>query len=185
MRWQGIAWVLVTATLATGALVAVEPSATAGSSEVEIVARKTAETPRIDGKVDKVWDTVKAVRVKATEGPQGPVEVTLKALYSERDIYFLVQWPDKTMSMNRFFEFDGKEWKKVKGYEDRINFAWDIHNTVKDFPSRSCAAACHREGKEVSWKTTSAAERLDVWHWKAPTATKHIQRRVAESAEKK
>ena len=139
----------------------------AWAAEIEVAAKKVAEGPVIDGKVDKVWDSVKATKVTASEGPQGDVEISLKALYTDKDIYLFFQWPDKTMSLNRLLEFDGKEWKKVKGGEDRFNLMWDIGNTIKDFPAKGCTAVCHKQGKQVTLKTNGPNERMDVWHWKA------------------
>jgi len=141
----------------------------AWAAEIEVTAKKIkdAEAPKIDGKVDKIWDSVRATKAIASEGPQGKVEINLKVLYTDKEIFFLFQWPDKTESLNRFFEFDGKEWKKFKGNEDRLNLAWDIDNTVKDFPKKGCAAVCHKVDKEVELKTNAADERVDIWHWKA------------------
>lgn len=152
--------------LVVSALVAGGPS---WGAEIEVAAKKIkdAEAPKIDGKVDKIWDGVRAAKVTAAEGPQGKVEISLKVLYTDKDIFFLFQWPDKTESLNRFVEFDGKEWKRVKGYEDRLNLAWDINNTVKDFSKKGCAAVCHKVDKEVELKTGGPNERVDVWHWKA------------------
>ncbi len=139
--------------------------APAWAEEVEVAAKKASEAPAIDGKADKVWDSVKATKVTASEGPQGDVEISLKALYTDKDVFFLVQWPDKTMSLGRMFELAGKEWKKAKGGEDRLSLMWDMG--MKEFGAKGCAAACHKQGKEVSLRTTAAGERLDVWHWKA------------------
>lgn len=135
------------------------------AEEIEVVARRATEAPAIDGKVDKAWDAVRATRVTLSEGPQGDVEVTLKALYTDKDVFFLVQWADKTESLGRLREFDGKEWKPAKGNEDRLNFAWDLG--VKDFAAKGCAAACHKQGKEVTFRTEGPGARLDIWHWKA------------------
>lgn len=137
----------------------------AWAETIEVAAKKVAEPPTVDGKVDKAWDSVKATKVTASEGPQGDVEISLKALYTDAAVYFLIQWPDKTMSQNRMYELAGKEWKKAKGGEDRFSIMWDMG--MKDFPDKGCAAACHKQGKEVSLRTTAAGERLDVWHWKA------------------
>lgn len=142
-------------------------AASPAMAQVEIVAKKVAEGPAVDGKVDKVWDSVKATKVTATEGPQGDVEIGLRVLYTEKDIYFLFQWPDKTMSLNRLSEFNGKEWKRIKENEDQFNLMWDIGNTVKDFPIKGCMAVCHKQGKEVTLETNGPAERLDLWSWKA------------------
>jgi hypothetical protein len=139
----------------------------AAAEEVEIAAKKATEAPVIDAKVDKMWDGVKAIKVTASEGPQGDVEISLKVLYTEKDVYFLFQWPDKTQSLNRLYELAGGEWKKVKGGEDRFNLMWDIANTMKEFPAKGCTAACHKQDKAVTLKTNGPSERMDVWHWKA------------------
>lgn len=139
----------------------------AAAEEMEIAAKKVTEAPTIDGKVDKIWDGVKAVKVTASEGPQGDVEISLKVLYTDKDVYFLFQWPDKTQSLNRLYEFAGSEWKKLKGSEDRFNLLWDIANTMKEFPAKGCTAACHKQDKKVSLRTGGPTERMDVWHWKA------------------
>jgi hypothetical protein len=152
--------------LVVSLLVGAEPAL---AEEVEVSAKKItdADAPKIDGKTEKVWDSVKAAKVTASEGPQGDVEIGLKVLYTDKDIYFLFQWPDKTMSLNRFYQLDGKEWKKVRGSEDRMNLNWDINNTVKEFPTKGCTVVCHKQGKEVTLKTNGPAEQMDVWQWGA------------------
>jgi len=44
-------------------------------AEIEVAAKKItdAEVPKVDGKVEKIWDTVRATKVTASEGPQGKV----------------------------------------------------------------------------------------------------------------
>lgn len=152
-----------TATLAAVLMVAVAGPAAA---QVEVTAKKAA-APAVDGKVDKVWDTVRATKVAASEGTQGDVEVSLKVLYTDKEIYFLLQWPDKTMSQNRFWAYDGKDWKAARGGEDQLNLMWDIDGSVKAFATNGCAAACHKQGKQVSLRTAAAGERLDLWQWRA------------------
>ena len=135
------------------------------AAEIEVAAKKIkdAEAPTIDGKVDKAWDTVRATKVTVSEGPQGKVEISVKALYTDTEIFFLFQWPDKTMSLSRFFEFDGKEWKKTKGNEDYFALAWDIGGNIKDFPKKGCTVVCHKVDKELSLRTNAPGERLDCW----------------------
>jgi len=137
-------------------------------AEIEVAAKKItdAEVPKVDGKVEKIWDTVRATKVTASEGPQGKVEISLKTLYTDKDVYFLVQWPDKTMSLNRFWEFDGKEWKKTKGNEDYFALGWDINNSIKDFPKKGCTVNCHKQDKELFNRTSAPGERIDYWFHK-------------------
>lgn len=148
-------------------IVIVGNPAVVGAEEVEVIAKKVTQAPTVDGKPDKLWDSVKAIKVTASDGPQGDVEISIKTVYTDKDLYMLLQWPDKTMSLNRMYELSGTEWKKVKGNEDRFSLMWDIGNTMKDFAAKGCTAACHKEGKEVSLRTNAPGERLDVWHWKA------------------
>jgi len=135
----------------------------------EVTAKKITDTeaPKIDGKVDKIWDSVRATKIPVAEGKIGKIEVTMKVLYTDKDLYFLFQWSDETESLGRYYEFDGKAWKKAKGDQDRFAIMWDIHNTVKDFPARGCTALCHQKGKEVFQNTDSPSERMDIWHWQA------------------
>ena len=158
------AFVAVLLMLPLSVLIAPGPGAAA---ELEVVAKKVTEGPAVDGKVDKPWDSVKATKITLSEGPQGDVEVSFKVLYTAKDVYFLFQWPDKTDSRNRLYEFTGSEWKKVKGGEDRFNLMWDINNTMKEFPAKGCTIACHKQDKKVLLKTGAPGERMDVWHWKA------------------
>jgi hypothetical protein len=152
---------LTVAVLASGGLVHAEV--------VEVTATKigAADAPQIDGKLDKAWDRVRASRVRVAEGSIGKVEVTMKAVYTDTDVFFLFQWPDKTMSLNRTFEFDGKEWKPTKGDEDRLSIMWDINNNLQGFQRRGCADLCHQKEKKFFLATNAPGERADLWHWKA------------------
>lgn len=154
------------ATLAVLVVSALVIGGPAWAAEIEVTAKKVTESPVIDGKVDKAWDSVKATKVTASEGPQGDVEISLKAFYTDKDVYFLFQWPDKTMSLNRFLQFDGKEWKKTKGNEDYFALQWDIGNNIKDFPTKGCTVLCHKVGKELSLRTNAPGERTDIWFHK-------------------
>lgn len=159
MRPLARTWTAAAALALAGAV------APAGAEELEVVARKVTEAPAVDGKVDKAWDAARPTKVTASDGPQGDVEITVKAVYTDKDIYFLFQWADKTMSLGRLLEYTGKEWKPVKGNEDRLNVMWDLG--VKDFAAKGCTAACHKQGAKVSLRTGGPGERADLWHWKA------------------
>lgn len=148
---------------------------------------KDAEAPKIDGVVDKVWDSVRAEKIKIAEGKIGKIKVTTKILYTDKNIYFLFQWRDKTESLNRFWKFSGGEWKKTRRDQDRFSVMWDIRNTVKKFPTRGCTAICHQKGKKVFQRTDGPAERMDIWHWQAQVtnplgyaADEHLTHEVKE-----
>jgi len=134
------------------------PAFAAAQATLEAV--KVATGPLLDGKVDPVWAQAKAISIPVSGGRTGDIEVSGKALYTATDVFFLFQWKDATESFNRQFEFDGKEWKKVKGNEDRLSVAWEI-GTVAGFKDNGCMISCHGDKKKVG-----AGEKLDLWHLK-------------------
>jgi len=85
---------------------------TAAAAEIDVTAAlvSPAEGPAIDGRADAVWERAKPVRFTVSEGSQGTVEVTFRALRSETHLYLLVQWPDKTESLGRFYELTPGGW---------------------------------------------------------------------------
>lgn len=129
-------------------------------------------TPKsVDGS-DAVWSKAPALTVKTgvitgTKAP-GPVEVKAQAVYSTSDVWFRLEWPDATESVDRSWSYDGTAWKK-SGNEDRVGLYWEI-TSIKQFPSKGCAALCHNEGTDQSkWYMITPDEkaRADNWHWKA------------------
>ncbi|MBI5675845.1 MAG: hypothetical protein HZC48_08500 [Nitrospirae bacterium] len=116
-----------------------------------ITAVKVTSPPVIDGAAsDSVWKFANAVTVKdvRTGG-----DVTLKALYTDEQIYFLVTYPDKTEDRLQ------KPWvwdKGLKAYsmgpqrEDTFNFNWNMESKEVDL-------------SEFSDDTYTS----DVWYWKA------------------
>ena len=125
----------------------------------------------LDGS-DAVWDKAPAIAVKTgvingTKAP-GPVEVKAQAVYSSSDIWFRLEWPDATESIDRSWTFDGTAWKK-SGNEDRVGLYWEI-SPIKQFDNKGCAVLCHNEGEDPSkWYMITPEEkaRADNWHWKA------------------
>jgi len=137
----------------------------APAAEIELVAEPVAqaEVPVIDGKVESIWQRASPVRFTLSEGSQGSVEVTLRALRSESHLYLLFQWPDKTESLNRFYEFDGRAWRPGRGREDRLNIAWNIGGSVREFEGKGCSVLCHKT--EGVMKTNAPGEKVDLWYW--------------------
>jgi len=148
-----------------------------------VTAVKVAKGPSLDGKVDALWSKARAVKIPVSGGANfvnGASEVTLKAVYTDSDVFLLVQWPDKTRSERR------SPWKKqadgswLKGndpndkggdnnlyYEDKLAFLWNIN--VTGFEAAGCMVACHagEPGKPYGNKYAPApGELADIWHWK-------------------
>jgi hypothetical protein len=93
------------------------------------------------------------------------VEVTLRALHTEIHLYLVFQWPDRTESLNRFYEFTASGWKPGRGREDRLNIAWEIGGSVKEFKDKGCSVLCHKT--EGIMKTNAPGEKVDLWYWMA------------------
>lgn len=138
-----------------------------GAAEIEAVAGMLPATqaPVIDGKVDAVWQGVTPTSFVLSEGSQGSVDVRLRALRTETHLYLLFQWPDKTESRGRFYEFMGSGWKAARGREDRLNIAWEIGGSVKEFAAKGCSVLCHKT--EGVMRTNGPAETVDLWYWMA------------------
>lgn len=149
------------------ALLVAGAAARAGAAELHVVAGQvTADrAPAIDGRVDAVWESASPARFTLSEGSQGTVEVTLRALRTQTHLYLLVVWPDRTESLNRFLELGAGGWKPVRGREDRLNIAWEIGRSVKEFASKGCSVLCHKT--EGVMRTNGPAERIDLWYWMA------------------
>ena len=97
--------------------------------------------------------------------------VNTQALYTDDGIYFRFNWNDATKSVTKgAWKFDGQKWSHQKGNEDRISLLFEIER-INKFATKGCAVVCHvpagKTAKDGKFGTTSAAEKGDLWHWKA------------------
>ncbi len=147
-----------------------------------LVSKKVAAGPTLDGTMKDAWKDAAPLTVKALGGknlPGGTTEITIRSVYTEETVYFLVQYKDPTESVQREpwqKQADGS-WKQLKDpddkggdnnkyYEDKLAILWNISSPA--FEQKGCLSACHTgEGKPYGNKyTAGAGERLDMWHWK-------------------
>jgi len=175
-KWLVVATMLV---LGIGLLAYSAPSM---AQQNVLVAKKAAAGPTLDGTMKDAWNQAPAFSFKVVGGrnlPGGSTEGTLRALYTNDTVYFLLQYKDATESVRRApwqKQADGS-WKKLKDpadkggddniyYEDKFAILWNISSPA--FEQRGCLSACHTgEGKPYGNKyTKDAGERLDMWHWK-------------------
>ncbi|UCG12886.1 MAG: hypothetical protein JSU72_20870, partial [Deltaproteobacteria bacterium] len=124
---------------------------------------------------DPVWNQAKAVQIRfeGKEKFEGKkASVTTKAVHTGDSIYFLFKWKDPTLSVTKgAWKYDGEKWIHIKSNEDRISLLFEI-NRINKFATKGCAVVCHvPEGapnaKDGKFGTSSAAEKGDLWHWKA------------------
>jgi len=178
-RWK---WTLPILVLIVGVAVGVLVGQPEAQQKNILVSKKVAAGPTVDGTMKDVWQGAAPLTVKALGGknlPGGSTEVTIRSLYTEDMVYFLVQYKDPTNSVQREpwqKQADGS-WKQLKDpddkggdnnkyYEDKLAILWNISSPA--FEQKGCLAACHTgEGKPFGNKyTAGAGERLDMWHWK-------------------
>jgi hypothetical protein len=144
-----------------------------GAAKQSITAAKVKKAPA--GLDDPVWQKAKAadVHFEGKEKFAGKkANVTTQAVYTDQEIYFLFSWKDADRSVTKgAWKFDGQKWSHQEGNEDRISLLFEI-NRINNFATKGCAVTCHvpegaTNAKNGKFGTTSAAEKGDLWHWKA------------------
>jgi Ethylbenzene dehydrogenase len=175
-------WTIPTLVLAAGVALGALVGQPEAQSKNILVAKKVAAGPTLDGTMKDAWKDAAPLTVKVLGGknlPGGTTEVTVRSIYTDESVYFLVQYKDATDSTQREpwqKQADGS-WKQLKDpddkggdnnkyYEDKLAILWNISSPA--FEQKGCLAACHvGEGKPFGNKyTAGAGERLDLWHWK-------------------
>lgn len=164
-------------------------SATAYAADQTLISTRAASPIILDGKADKAWDGAEAITVTLDNLPYEPnngyegmraTDVTIKSLYDNNNVYFLITYMDPTKSLARFpwvKQADGS-WKKLSNkdntghdntyYEDKLALFWNI--STKGFEEEGCLIACHLDeagDKSPGRKYTAADnETIDMWHAK-------------------
>lgn len=136
-----------------------------------LTAAKASAAPK-DG-ADAAWGSATALKVslKGQEKFSGKTaDLTLKALYTNDEIFVLATWADDAVSIVKgAWKFDGAKWAHQDGDEDRLAFLWEM-TPIKDFATKGCAATCHSEGndsKKWSMAVDTADQKGDLWQWKS------------------
>lgn len=148
------------------------PSRLEARSKQVLTAAKVKQAPQ--GLDDSLWKQSTPVEVPF-EGKERfagkKATVTAHALYTHSDVFFLFRWKDATHSVTKkSWRFDGQTWSHLKGNEDRLALLFEI-NRIRNFATKGCAVTCHGPAgapvKEYKFATATAAEKGDLWHWKA------------------
>ncbi len=149
----------------------------------------------MDGQaIDKEWggQTISYLNVRISgengaESGTGPAYVSMKAIYTDRDVFFLIRWvdprPDELKDVTFYLGEDvdslgsgcqselvaDRNWVRNPGGrfdEDRLAVAFEIDsagNTIGSFRELGCRAACHLQEKPSFGRLGYG--RLDVWQW--------------------
>jgi hypothetical protein len=152
-----------------------------------LVVQRSTGTPTLDGVgSEPEWTNAKPLLVKVGGGANfagtGETTVTMKAITSGDEIFFLIQYADPTQSQRRgpYAKQSDGSWKKLtdpadKGgddntyYEDKWALIWNIGNSISGFNESGCAVLCHagEPGKPYGNKYTMKEGELgDMWHMK-------------------
>jgi len=160
---------------------------------------KVDSTINLDGSAEAIWDKASPLTVKLDKFSYKPsnyqgmesTSITMKSLYDDQYVYFLLEYADPTKSLKRYpwqKQADGA-WKQLEDkdqtghdnvyYEDKLGMLWQIGN-VRGFEKKGCDAACHmqdddgkiagidQKNKAPGRKFTSkSGETIDMWHWKS------------------
>ncbi len=173
MGKQKITGLVMFLVLALGIVFMMNSHEVIGASKQTLSAAKVKKAPA--GLNDPAWKKAKVadVHFEGKESFAGKnALVGTKALYTDQEIYFLFSWKDANKSVTKgAWAYDGQKWQHQKGNEDRISLLFEI-NRINNFATKGCAITCHvpdgaPNAKEGKFGTTTAAEKGDLWHWKA------------------
>ena len=160
-----------------------------------VSAPANSEEFSLNGKSDAFWQDAIPVNVTVNELPYEPnngykgdksSDVSIKSVHDDEYVYFIFNWTDDTLDLNRFpwqKQKDGS-WKQLKNkddthhentyYEDKIAVYWDINQ--RGFIKKGCDKSCHmvEDGKidgivddSSGRHYTNTNEIIDEWQWKA------------------
>ena len=153
-----------------------------------MVAVPVDAAPALDGMGDDAaWASATEIVVPISGGVnfdgKGGTDVSIKAVYTADEVYFLVTYADPTESFFRspWQKNEDGTFTKItdpadKGgdnnavYEDKMAFIWPI-TAVKNFETTGCFVACHAgensDLKPYGNKYLAEGETADIWHWKS------------------
>jgi hypothetical protein len=164
---------------------AAEPAADRVAPDGALLSLPVDEAPALDGVADEAfWADATEILIAVEDGENmGETEVSVKSVYTDDMVYFMLSWADPTHSFLRSpweKQADGS-WAKLsdpenKGgdnnlyYEDKMSMIWIINNSIPNFESKGCFTACHlsKRGDDKPYGNKFTDEGLgDMWHWKS------------------
>ncbi|TLM67244.1 MAG: hypothetical protein FDZ69_04970 [Deltaproteobacteria bacterium] len=121
-------------------------------------------------------DTVHVTTASCHHGSRlpDPIEVDMRAFYTERDLYLRLAWRDATPDRALMeWVFDGSRWQNSNSQEDGFGLMWEPAGQFSGF---TCSYACHIKDFGVNRASFHASNKmrlaregawLDLWNWKA------------------
>ncbi len=136
-----------------------------------VVAMPVTTAPTLDGKdAEDVWAAAPATEI--ADGYSGD-RLSMKALYTDRDVFFLMSWPDYSHSIRQAGSWErvhvgaqfGKataeaqdKWERF-GDEDTLSLIWNLDAT--DFNHPDALKRVHLPHAQAQ------AGKMDRWYWAA------------------
>ena len=141
-KWSVFLIVIITTILVYGRM---------AKAEQIVKSFRISQSPIVDGlETEDIWKNVEPV---TTFDSIAQIEINIKSVYTDSNIFFLVSFPDKNESRTHRSWI----WNKEKGMydegpdrEDTFVFKWKLDDTIKDLSLSS----------DESYEA-------DIWYWKA------------------
>jgi hypothetical protein len=142
----------------------------------KIVTVKGGRLNKVDPLPEIDQDTVHTSTASCHHGASlpDPIEVDMRAFYTDKDLYLRLEWRDATRNDNmRGWTYSGSDWQSSGEFEDGFGILWD---SERKYPEFTCSYACHLDDFGVSgqsfrghnrMKLFKAGPLLDLWNWKA------------------
>jgi hypothetical protein len=131
-------------------------------------AERINESITIDGySNESSWKNAKVLRVPIFDGKIGNVDVLIKALYDEENIYLYFNWPDSSQSDKLLWRYSGTSWiPPISSDQDILTLFFNIDGSTDGFDIAGCAITCHADRMHTNGPT----EAVDMWKWYAAYA---------------
>ncbi len=110
------------------------PQAMTADAAGRLVSRPVAWPPAIDGQVDAVWETALPLKLPLTwglDGTEHALDAELRALHTEKAIYFLAQWLGEPPPAEEDIIFN------------KLTVHWRIPEPEGAARGPDCTVACH------------------------------------------
>jgi len=156
-----------------------------------LVSQSVSTPPSSNASVDALWADVTGIDMATVVAPYDTynsdgediwwdnyegmtIDVNMKSVYTDTDIYFLFTWNDAEDSRTRqawYCDLASGTWLQMgkkhpdefgrpPAYEDKFTVFWN--RSIGAFATSGCATLCH--GPYMA--TNGAGEIADIWHWK-------------------
>ncbi|MCD4732929.1 hypothetical protein K8R78_01680 [bacterium] len=161
-----------------------------GTVRPDVVApKRVTEPPVIDGHANEAaWELIEPTQLILTKAAGGTdiVAATVKSVYTETHLYFLVSWLDPTYTQNDTpcrWVYSGGQWYNKYDengqpshggemrYEDALMLGFTDETRFPDFSTLGCASTCHGD----AYHYTPPESFLDVWYWGAGRTNPRFQ----------